>query len=53
MGLLGARVTKDAIETDGVMQLVLQEMARDPKGLKGQSTIKKLIQTRTGIHVPR
>jgi hypothetical protein len=53
MGLKGSRLTERCLNEDEIKQIVAQQMELDPAGRVGQSTLKKQIAMRTGIHLKR
>jgi hypothetical protein len=53
LGLLASRATTSQMSEADKRQLIVQEMAKDPKGKSGPQMIKQRIFQETGIHLSR
>lgn len=53
LGLTGSGATTKRLPADVKRQLILDQMAQDPAGRQGPSTIKEAVAWNTGIHLTR
>jgi hypothetical protein len=51
MGLKGSKVMERTMTNGEIIQLVADEMAKDPCGCTGQNGLKQQIALNTGIHL--
>lgn len=53
MGLRASRMTENELPNGKIIELVIDQMNRDPDGRMGQNVMKQEIALRTGFHLRR